>query len=223
MSEYALLVGEPEADDGVGAVHLWAIQGDENQYQLFPQSDPWALSPGTDVMGFGEVVALNQGQRRVDASQTVWEGVAAIGAPESVILGVQNAGVVSLYELQIDVTEGVEPRIVGSEPLEPDQLTVYPLSPGARFGAAIAMGVDGLKLVVGAPGEYDGAGAVYVYSRSVGQPFCETTPVRLTVIGSLGFGSAVSLDGDQLVVGAPDSDTQRGQSIFSIFHRASLG
>jgi hypothetical protein len=80
--------------------------------------------------------------------------------------------------------------------------------PGARggeaFGAAVAVAPDGV-IVVGAPFEDDGAGAVYRFSAD---PLEQ--PTRLTkavpVAGDL-FGIAVATIDDEVLVGAPLDDT----------------
>lgn len=74
--------------------------------------------------------------------------------------------------------------------------------PHGNFGAAIA--VSGEMLVVGAPGTYSNeqlAGSVHIFSRLAEQwqPLCEMEGFR----PGEGFGSAVAIDGNRLLVGAP--------------------
>ena len=77
------------------------------------------------------------------------------------------------------------------------------------FGSAIALGNDGLTLVVGAPGEGAGpfasSGALYVFSRPATGSTVWTQVARLTPSsGSTGnerFGAAVAIDGDRIAGG----------------------
>ncbi len=71
---------------------------------------------------------------------------------------------------------------------------------GAQFGASIAM--RGNLLVVGAPGEVNGRGATYLFLIS--GPVDERTRIEGSGTSSGdGFGSSVSYDGANLIVGAP--------------------
>lgn len=80
----------------------------------------------------------------------------------------------------------------------------------ADFGAVVA--VSGTAVVVGAPGEFESAadagGAVYLH-RGDGSTW--TREARLRIAGSRAFGRTLDVDGDQLLVGAPDSSVA-GQS-----------
>jgi hypothetical protein len=71
-------------------------------------------------------------------------------------------------------------------------------------GSAVA--IDGDTMVSGAPGnhnEYGGhVGCVYVYVRS-GSGWTLQQTIKPAGVQSAGFGSALALDGDTLVVGAP--------------------
>lgn len=78
---------------------------------------------------------------------------------------------------------------------------------GSRFGAAVAF--DGVTAAVGAPARPDpgsAAGAVHLFERSDGgfaaRPMLRPADIR----SGDRFGSALALDGDTLVVGAPDED-----------------
>lgn len=80
---------------------------------------------------------------------------------------------------------------------------------GDAFGAAIA--IHGMTAVVGAPGDQHGIGAAYVLQhgpegwRSVARLVApDTTALR-------GFGSAVTIEGDHLLIGAPGSLQGAGQ------------
>ena len=96
-----------------------------------------------DAVGFGEVVALDSGLLQVNASRKVWSGLAAVGAPESTVSGWTGL-VVSLYDLEMDVTTFGEPQDLGPDPRVANVLQLNTLSPGARFGASIAIGAGGI-------------------------------------------------------------------------------
>jgi hypothetical protein len=74
-------------------------------------------------------------------------------------------------------------------------------APEGRFGAALA--TDGTSVVVGAPGDDDGIGAVYVLTRS-GSSWVQT-PKIVTSDGMHNdlFGQAVAIDSTLLIAGAP--------------------
>ncbi|MDP7028637.1 MAG: FG-GAP repeat protein [Phycisphaerales bacterium] len=85
------------------------------------------------------------------------------------------------------------------------QTTVQPAATtaGDRFGEAVAMH-DGL-LVVGAPDAQDGLGAAYVYalSQATGQWGIVAEVISDDPNLDSGFGAAVSVHGDDLVIGGP--------------------
>lgn len=83
-----------------------------------------------------------------------------------------------------------------------------------RFGVAVA--VDDERLVVGADGRCDGpptAGAVAIFRRTRDAlPRWRLDRVVRAPEGGPddGFGASLALDGDRLVVGAPETDARRG-------------
>jgi choice-of-anchor B domain-containing protein len=86
-------------------------------------------------------------------------------------------------------------------------------SPGDGFGSAIA--VDGMRMLVGAPGR-QGGGAAYVFRRDAGTGEWSQETV-LTARGAAqrsGFGGAVALSGDRALVSAPGYDNGTG-AVFS--------
>ena len=128
---------------------------------------------------------------------------AVVGAPGA---GPSRAGRVHVLEADATGWHGVTV-------LAPSTIT-----PGARFGAAVAL--DGDLAVVGAPHDNGGAGAdqgaVYVYRR-VGRTWTEEA--RLERVGGAAgdeFGAAVATSMGRLLVGAPGAiglhrfETERG-------------
>ena len=83
------------------------------------------------------------------------------------------------------------------------------------FGSSVA--IDGDTLVAGAPfdnplGEWQGAGAAYVFQRTGGDPASWAESARLSAAdGEMSdlFGLSVDLDGNTIVVGAPGNRTAR--------------
>ena len=77
-------------------------------------------------------------------------------------------------------------------------------APGDQFGHAVA--ADGDTIVVGAPGDDDhgsGSGAAYVFTPDELGRVDEVKLTAWTTVPSAGLGSAVAIDGDTIVVGAP--------------------
>lgn len=84
-------------------------------------------------------------------------------------------------------------------------------SAGDAFGDAVAL--DGDTLVVGAPFEDQrgaGAGAAYVFVRGPSGWVQQAKLLGADTTMSDGFGSAVDVDGDTIVVGAPGADDATG-------------
>ncbi len=77
-----------------------------------------------------------------------------------------------------------------------------------EYGAALALSGD--DLLVGSPA-VDGTGVVYHYRRSNGAWRLAHTIRPTRGDGAAAFGSALSWDGDALVVGAPAADSLRGR------------
>lgn len=77
---------------------------------------------------------------------------------------------------------------------------------GDTFGAALSISPSGLRLLVGAPGDDSGRGSVFLFERaSVNDAFLldEKLTAGDAEVGAR-FGSAVAVEGDGLLVGAPD-------------------
>ncbi|MBS0197740.1 MAG: hypothetical protein JSR77_13375 [Planctomycetes bacterium] len=97
------------------------------------------------------------------------------------------------------------------------------LVPSANRGAdlrfALSVAIDGTTAVVGSEFENNGRGAAYVYTRS-GTTW--TLQQRIAGPGLSGlFGSAVSLDGDHMIVGAylDDSNVDAGTGAAYVYER----
>ncbi len=109
-------------------------------------------------------------------------------------------------------------------PLTLSELRTLSASDGAAnayFGSAVS--VSGNLAAVGAYGADSGRGAVYIYARNQGgaDQWQQVRKIRVTG-GEPGdhFGFAVSLSGDTLAVGAPDSDEWGADAgMVSVFER----
>ncbi len=78
---------------------------------------------------------------------------------------------------------------------------------GGGFGWSVS--IDGETAIVGAPGEADARGAVYVFSRDEGGPDNWGEVARVTLLDAVNqdeFGRSVSIRGDMLIAGAPGRD-----------------
>ena len=85
---------------------------------------------------------------------------------------------------------------------------------GDRFGATLALSEDGL--LVGSPGwtppdvDAEGAGRVHYYRHDAGE-WTEVQEIADATEAGAGFGTAMVVSGDQLLVGAPGVDGSRGR------------
>lgn len=84
------------------------------------------------------------------------------------------------------------------------------------YGAALAL--DGDRLVVGAPSPGDGHGRVYILDRGEAG-WLQTRSLMADDLDRAGFGTAVALRGDRVVVGAPDAFGNAGR--VAVFNLAS--
>lgn len=92
----------------------------------------------------------------------------------------------------------------GSGWIESAQLSPTASIAQGAFGAAVAL--DGTRAVIGAPDSANGSGAAYVFDASAGA-WTQTTELRASDASAAAdhFGETVALDGEQIVVGAPDT------------------
>ena len=97
------------------------------------------------------------------------------------------------------------------------KLLASPPLPIEDFGSAVAVGLD--TAVVGAPTAGLGPGAAYIFVQN-GSGW--TQQIRVSASDETwrdAFGAAVAIDGDDLVVGAPEGgDEDRGRAY--VFHRS---
>ncbi|MEM8713322.1 MAG: FG-GAP repeat protein, partial [Planctomycetota bacterium] len=188
-------VGAPRADVtafDAGALYTYTFDFAANQF--FPAGE--VLDPdGSAGDGFGSSVAIAPGVLCVGATR--------LDAPT----GLQNTGGVIVYE-----DFGVNGQVSWSkvQTIQPAGLTAF-----AEFGATIAMeppriGVSG-TLIVGAP-ELENPvtgtskGAAYVYESGLPLIWSEAFSYGIHEPGSGNrLGSAVAIDGNVALVGAPGS------------------
>jgi choice-of-anchor B domain-containing protein len=94
-------------------------------------------------------------------------------------------------------------------------------SAGDKFGATLAL--DGNEVLIGAPGAQDGRGVVYVFRRG-SEDGSWTAAGELPSSGAaagFGLGTAVALNGDVAVAGAPGAEFGRGQA--AVYSRSADG
>ncbi len=130
---------------------------------------------------------------------------------ETILVGATGAaGVGAAYVFVHDGAEFHEEARLAS----PDGL------PGDLFGTSVA--IRGDTAVVGAPGHDaagQGAGAVYVFTRTGSLWSLEAKLLPASSLAGDQFGKSVSLDGDALVVGAPQNGVN-GQGAAFVFVRS---
>ncbi|MDG1358963.1 MAG: hypothetical protein P8P71_00845 [Phycisphaerales bacterium] len=172
------VLGSPDRSDapGGGSPRVAVFRFDSGVWsETTPLSDG-VVPPGS---GFGSALDL-------DGSTLV------VGAPRLDLDGM-NAGGAVVWELDAD-----------GSPFAMERLTISSIAAGDRFGVAVAVDED--VIVVGAPGDDDAgidAGAAWVFRRE-GVGWIVDAKLLPSVNDDGGvFGTAVSLDGDRMVVGAP--------------------
>jgi hypothetical protein len=127
------------------------------------------------------------------ASVAMREKTAVVGAPG----WVSSVGMVNVFAES------------GSAWTEQAPITPPEPAPNEYFGDSVAF--NGKTLVVGAPGRDGNRGAVYVYTRGIGEGFSE--PVELTASDGAAndsLGVQVALSGSTIVAGAPGKSFGRG-------------
>lgn len=194
---------------------LFASNGAERSYFLLVRrsvQEAYVKASNTGIDdGFGGTIDSilstdSNGEAASVAVSGEWMAVGALGE-DSGTAGDQNddsdtdSGAVYLF------------RRVGNTWSQEQYLKAPNIDAGDNFGQSVAM--DGTTLVVGAPGEGNatsslatdnnsaaGSGAVYVYRYSGGNWALEAYIKPSPIVAGDGFGAAVALQGDVLVVGA---------------------
>jgi hypothetical protein len=84
---------------------------------------------------------------------------------------------------------------------------------GGGFGAGVALSADGITALIGAPGDNNGVGAAWVFTRPAGiwaQQGPKLAASDETGAGQFGASVALSADGNTAVTGGPDDDSSIG-------------
>lgn len=227
-------VGVPEKDDFKGAVYIFDVASGEQLHKLTLSEIPWsafigvslAIEDGILAVGgtrftfegarFGAVhlfdvqtgehlrtlaPAMEEPSTAFGASVAMHGGLLIAGAPGE---GVNDdrAGCAYLF----DISTGEELRKFA--PLDGDRKDY--------FGSEVAIG-DGV-VCIGAP-EHDGngslSGAAYLYRSETGEQYAKLIP---SIRGSSQFfGSAIAIEDDLLVVGAPEYNYGRSSGVAYLF------
>ncbi len=195
LSGSTLLVGAPNATTDVPIVFGAA-------YVFDAVNGAWIervrLAPSPPYgYGFGSAVALDQ-------------DTAVVGVPRVVGSDVDPAGAVYVF-LRGDGSWPQQARLTGGS-TEP-----------VAFGSAVA--VEGDVLAAGAPGSSNapGHGVVHVFGRS-GSIWSPQAVVEASDGADKDrFGSAMALDGDRLVVGAPNADVGIETGAGAVYLFTSVG
>jgi hypothetical protein len=119
----------------------------------------------------------------------------AVGAPRADLIG-SLSGAAYVYVAS------------GAGWVKESDVAPFGLAPNDEFGTSID--IDGTRLVVGAPGadvNFVSRGAAYVFERQGNGSWLQVAQLSASE-GTVGdaFGSAVSLSGDRVIVGAPEDD-----------------
>jgi hypothetical protein len=225
LREDTLIVGAP-AEVPEGAVHVLRRGGG-----VWAEEQALTAAVGEPGSGYGRAVAVSNGAAfvgapfRDDASGSVYvfrdagppwveetrldppgtalldafgsalalEGdVLAVGAPGDDVPGGRDAGSVYVF-VRTGATWGLQQKIVAGDASDRD-----------RFGTAMALSGD--TLAIGAPGPGYETEAVYVFVRTGGVWLQQQKLVSPSGELFAQFGTAVAVDGDSLIVGAPGED-----------------
>ena len=227
-----LVVGAPfeENEPDAGAAYVFVRSGSSWTQQALLKADNAATLDrfGTSVAISGETVAVGATGRSLDAgaayvfvrSGTSWsqQQLAAIGAVPGDDLGTSIA--VDGDTLVVGargVSNGAGAAYVftrsGAIWSEQQALTASDGADGDQFGLSVAL--DGNTVVVGAPSKNSSgadAGNVYVFQRS-GPNWNEQQILTASdAEPNDNFGFGVAIEGDTVVVGAPQEDTVAGNA-----------
>ena len=183
------LVGAPERSSGAGAAYLFrSASGSWSQAVAFTSGEAGAI-------GYGAAVAL---------SGTLAGDWAFVGAPEASNSGVM-AGAAFVYQRSTDTSWPFSARLAPSDG-----------EAGEAFGSALGAADD--RVVVGSPLDtvrsVGSAGSARVYRRIATGAWQEGSKLAATTGSALGgFGAAVAIAGERVMIGAPTTDngaTDRG-------------
>jgi FG-GAP repeat len=210
LNSHFLLVGMPRYKDGRVAVFTRKHQG---PWKRTASLDPADVSPGDF---FGDAIALrgnlavvraNSSMRIFRAEGARWRQLqklprfvdAAIGA--SVVFGgdplFEETGAVHVFRPDKRGRFRKVQTLIAQEAL-----------PGALFGSRIAVSDD--TLVVGAPRDVEGRGAAYIFKRHGGRWRQSQQLIAINGEPDDDFGTAVSISGGRIVIGAPGARSHAG-------------
>ena len=169
----------------------------------------WSLATGCDAVEVGRIGVASAAGDLLGQSIAVSGDRVVAGAPEADPSGLDSAGAAYVIARRPGGSWELEATLVARDATAGDQ-------------AGFAVAIDGDTIAIGAPyadAPQTDSGAVFVFARS-GSGF---SPVQ-TLSGEDGFdyfGSAVALEGDLLVVGAPYDDPPMEAGAAYVFERAA--
>lgn len=200
VSQGGALIGQPLVPTGLPGTHGDATATAyiyRNQLREAELPDSVPTNPPCEVCAerYGSAVAI-----RGD--------LAVVGTPRRRTVG-DDSGAVFVFTRNVGANWVLAQVLLGSDS-----------AAGDLFGSAVA--TDGATILVGAPGDEQGAGGAYAFTRVSG---FWTQLQKLTGKGNgagAAFGSAVAVDGGLAAVGAPMAGASAGGRVHAFeFHGGS--
>ncbi|MEP5570010.1 MAG: hypothetical protein ABJN62_19375 [Halioglobus sp.] len=210
----------------------WAVAGNirvctVNVYRYDYIANEWGDGAGNAGTAFQ---TLSQGPncnsaKDFGASTSIDGGLIAVGAPGAKPNGGNASGAVFLYSF--DGTDWVEENVA-----TPTILPALPLTPSGDIGFGQSVSVrfsdaNNALIIVGAPG-YDvtnnkdnDAGGAFIYNWNGTQAFLADGVISPDPTEGANFGSAVTSNGVQILVGSPNADAGAGEADVFEFNSVS--
>jgi len=195
------IVGAPNDSNGLGAAWVWTWSSTHNQWSGNP--NPLVGTPATAKAGLGWSVALSSN------GTTAIVGGPWDGGPD---FNNVNADVGAAWVFTRSGTQWTQQgnKLVGTNTWQ-----------GAEQGTSVALSADGNTAIVGGPGDNDGLGAAWVFTRSGGVWTQQGPKVVANGSGMQGYSVALSGDGNRALVGGPIGPLGNGTGAAWAFTRSN--